>query len=457
MNSEFVQPRIGQIETSVFLSSQETSAIVQAASAQIVQPLAVQMPKILGLTTFTNHIEILCRCKSNEERLFYILYANIDKFDPTKHELDYSKLSIMDKWLLSKLNSLIDTVDGHHGNYAIPEAARALQSFVDDMSNWYVRRGRERFWAQGLEQDKINAYMTLYTALETVCKLAAPMIPFMADDIYRNLVCSVNKNVPESIHLCDYPVSNPDFIDKDLEASMDEVLDIVVLGRAARNGANIKNRQPLGKIFVIAPKVLGKEYCEIIEDELNIKELDFTNDTSSYVSYSFKPQLKTLGPKYGKMLGAIREYLANVDGSAAKAELDEKGALTFTVGENEIVLAPEDLLIGTVQKEGFQAESDRGITVVLDTNLTDALIEEGFVRELISKIQTMRKDAGFEVMDTIKIYVSGNEKIEAIFAANKEGICADVLATDIIAAAGGSFAKEWDINGEKVTLGVEKN
>ncbi len=388
---------------------------------------------------------------------FYILYANIDKFDPTKHELDYSKLSIMDKWLLSKLNSLINTVDGYLGNYAIPEAARALQSFVDDMSNWYVRRGRERFWAQGLEQDKINAYMTLYTALETVCKLAAPMIPFMADDIYRNLVCSVNKNVPESIHLCDYPVSNPDFIDKDLEASMDEVLDIVVLGRAARNGANIKNRQPLGKIFVIAPKVLGKEYCEIIEDELNIKELDFTNDTSSYVSYSFKPQLKTLGPKYGKMLGAIREYLANVDGSAAKAELDEKGALTFTVGENEIVLAPEDLLIGTVQKEGFQAESDRGITVVLDTNLTDALIEEGFVRELISKIQTMRKDAGFEVMDTIKIYVSGNAKIESIFAANKDGICSDVLATDIIASAGGSFAKEWDINGEKVTLGVEKN
>ena len=363
----------------------------------------------------------------------------------------------MDKWLLSKLNSLIDTVDGYLGNYAIPEAARALQSFVDDMSNWYVRRGRERFWAQGLEQDKINAYMTLYTALETVCKLAAPMIPFMADDIYRNLVCSVNKNVPESIHLCDYPVSNPDFIDKDLEASMDEVLDIVVLGRAARNGANIKNRQPLSKIFVIAPKVLGKEYCEIIEDELNIKELDFTNDTSSYVSYSFKPQLKTLGPKYGKMLGAIREYLANVDGTAAKAELDAKGALTFTVGDSEIVLAPEDLLIGTVQKEGFQAESDNGVTVVLDTNLTDELIEEGFVRELISKIQTMRKDAGFEVMDTIKIYVSGNEKIEAIFAANKDGICHDVLATDIIAAAGGSFSKEWDINGEKVTLGVEKN
>ncbi len=388
---------------------------------------------------------------------FYILYANIDKFNPTEHTLDYDKLSVMDKWLLSKLNTLIDTVDNYLGNYAIPEAARALQSFVDDMSNWYVRRGRERFWAKGLEQDKINAYMTLYTALETVAKLSAPMIPFMADDIYRNLVCSVNKEAPESIHLCDYPVSNPAFIDKDLENSMDEVLNIVVLGRAARNGANIKNRQPLGKIFVIAPKVLDKEYCEIIEDELNVKELDFVNDTSSYVSYSFKPQLKTLGPKYGKMLGAIREYLANVDGSAAKAELDEKGAITFTVGDTEISLAPEDLLIGTVQKEGFQAESDYGVTVVLDTNLTPELVEEGFVRELVSKIQTMRKDAGFEVMDTIRIYVSGNEKIEAIFKANNDGICHDVLATEIIAAAGGSFVKEWDINGEKVTLGVEKN
>ena len=388
---------------------------------------------------------------------FYILYANIDKFDPTKYSLEYDKLSVMDKWLLSKLNTLIDTVDNYLGNYAIPEAARALQSFVDDMSNWYVRRGRERFWAKGLEQDKINAYMTLYTALETVAKLSAPMIPFMADDIYRNLVCSVDKNAPESIHLCDYPVSNPAFIDKELENSMDEVLNIVVLGRAARNGANIKNRQPLGKIFVIAPKVLDKEYCEIIEDELNVKTLDFVNDTSSYVSYSFKPQLKTLGPKYGKMLGAIREYLANVDGSAAKAELDEKGAITFTVGDTEISLAPEDLLIGTVQKEGFQAESDYGVTVVLDTNLTPELVEEGFVRELVSKIQTMRKDAGFEVMDTIKIYVNGNEKIEAIFAANNDGICHDVLATEIITAQGGSFTKEWDINGEKVTLGVEKN
>ncbi len=388
---------------------------------------------------------------------FYVLYANIDKFNPADHELDYDKLSIMDKWLLSKLNSLIDTVDGYLDNYAIPEAAKALQSFVDDMSNWYVRRGRERFWAQGLEQDKINAYMTLYTALVTVVKLAAPMIPFMAEDIYRNLVCNVDKNAPISVHLCDYPVSDAKLISADLEASMEEVLNIVVLGRAARNTANIKNRQPLGKIYATAAKALDKDFCEIIEDELNVKSLEFVTDSSGYVSYSFKPQLKTLGPKYGKLLGAIRNHLASLDGSAAKKELDEKGAISFTVDGTEIALAVEDLLIETVQKEGYHAESGNGVTVVLDTNLTDELIEEGFVRELVSKIQTMRKDAGFEVMDTIKIYVSGNEKIEAIFNANADGIKKDVLATDIIISAGGSYAKDWDINGEKVTMGVEKN
>ncbi len=388
---------------------------------------------------------------------FYVLYANIDKFNPAEHELDYDKLSIMDKWLLSKLNTLIDTVDGYLDSYAIPEAAKALQSFVDDMSNWYVRRGRERFWAQGLEQDKINAYMTLYTALVTVVKLAAPMIPFMAEDIYRNLVCSVDKNAPISVHLCDYPVSDAKLISADLEASMDEVLNIVVLGRAARNTANIKNRQPLGKIYATAAKALDKDFCEIIEDELNVKSLEFVTDSSGYVSYSFKPQLKTLGPKYGKLLGAIRNHLASLDGSAAKKELDEKGAISFTVDGTEIALAVEDLLIETVQKEGYHAESGNGVTVVLDTNLTDELIEEGFVRELVSKIQTMRKDAGFEVMDTIKIYVSGNEKIEAIFNNNADGIKKDVLATDVIISAGGSYAKDWDINGEKVTMGVEKN
>ncbi len=388
---------------------------------------------------------------------FYILYANIDKFNPNEHKLDYDKLSIMDKWLLSKLNTLIDTVDGYLDSYSIPEAAKALQSFVDDMSNWYVRRGRERFWAQGLEQDKINAYMTLYTALVTVVKLAAPMIPFMSEDIYRNLVCNIDSTAPISVHLCDYPVSDAKLVDNDLEASMDEVLNIVVLGRAARNTANIKNKQPLGKIFVTATKTLDKDFCEIIEDELNVKELEFVSASSGYVSYSFKPQLKTLGPKYGKLLGAIRAELASLDGTAAMAELNEKGCITFTAGDTEISLAADDLLIETVQKEGFRAESGNGVTVVLDTNLTDELIEEGFVRELISKIQTMRKDAGFEVMDTIKIYVSGNDKIAGILNANSASIKNAVLATDIINTAGGSYDAEWNINGEKVTLGVEKN
>ncbi len=388
---------------------------------------------------------------------FYVLYANIDKFNPSEHTLEYDKLSIMDKWLISKLNTLIDTVDGYLDSYAIPEAAKALQGFVDDMSNWYVRRGRERFWAQGLTQDKINAYMTLYTALVTVIKLAAPMIPFMAEDIYRNLVCNVDKSAPISVHLCDYPVSDAKLVDKDLEASMEEVLNVVVLGRAARNMANIKNRQPLGKLYVTAAKTLDEECCAIIEDELNVKELEFVTDSSGYVSYSFKPQLKTLGPKYGKLLGSIREKLASLDGSAAKKELDENGSISFTAGDTEISLTAEDLLIETVQKEGYHAESGNGITVVLDTNLTDELIEEGFVRELISKIQTMRKDAGFEVMDTIKIYVSGNDKIKAIFDSNADSIKHDVLATDIISSSECSYSKDWDINGEKVTLGVEKN
>ncbi len=388
---------------------------------------------------------------------FYILYAEIDKFDPTQHTLDYSKLSIMDKWLLSRLNTLIGTVDGYLSDYAIPEAARALQTFVDEMSNWYVRRGRERFWKQNSDEDKINAYMTLYTALETVIKLAAPMIPFMTEDIYQNLVCSVNKNAPASIHLCDYPAADEKLIDKELEAYMDEVLDVVALGRAARNTSNIKNRQPLGKMYVGVPRELPEEYLEIVEDELNIKSVEFVNDSSSYVSYSFKPQLKTLGPKYGKLLGGIRNALQSLDGSEAKKNLDLNGAIVLNIDGNEISLAPEDLLIETVQKEGYQAESDNGITVVLDTNLTDELIEEGFVRELTSKIQDMRKKAGFEVMDTIKVYVSGNDKIAAILEANKAGISGDVLATDIIAGEGGSYTAELDINGEKVTMGVNKN
>ncbi len=388
---------------------------------------------------------------------FYILYANIDNFDPTKHTLDKDSLSIMDKWLLSRLNTLITTVDSNLGAYCIPEAARALQSFVDEMSNWYVRRGRERYWAQGLSQDKINAYMTLYTALVTVAKLAAPMIPFMTEDIYRNLVCSIDSSAPESVHLCDYPVSDSSYIDSALEAAMGEVLDIVVLGRAARNGANIKNRQPLGKMFVNADASLPEEYIDIIRDELNVKSVEFVNDASGYISYSFKPQLKTVGPKYGKLLGGIKEYLSAVDGTEAKKALDEKGALTFTVGGDEVSLGADDLLVDTVQKEGCFAVKDYGVTVVIDTVLTPELIEEGYVRELISKIQTMRKEAGFEVMDRITVYAGENEKILSVFAANADEIKGDVLADSIIDGKPDGFTKDWDINGEAVTLGVKKN
>ena len=387
---------------------------------------------------------------------FYILYADIDGFDPSKYTLDADKLSVMDRWMLSKLNTLIDTVDGYLDSYAIPETARALQSFVDDLSNWYVRRCRERFWVKDMTQDKINAYMTLYTALETVIKLSAPMIPFMTEDIYQNMVRRVFKDAPESIHLCDYPVSDKSLIDLELESRMQEVLNVVVLGRAARNSANIKNRQPLGKIYVGAPDELPKELCSIVEDELNIKELEFVNDSASFVSYAFKPQLRILGPKYGKQLGAIRNALQALDGSKAKKELNANGCIVLNINGADISLTSDDLLIETVQKEGYQAESDNGITVILDTALTPQLIEEGFVRELVSKIQTMRKDAGFEVMDKITLWAYGNEKIGQIIKDNASSISEDVLADDIIFGEGGSFTKQWDINGENVTLAVSK-
>ena len=387
---------------------------------------------------------------------FFVLYANIDEFDATKYKLEYDKLPVMDKWLLSKLNTLIKTVDGNLGNYQIPEAARALQEFVDDMSNWYVRRSRERFWAKGMEQDKINAYMTLYTALVTVSKVAAPMIPFMTEEIYQNLVCNIDKNAPESIHLCDYPVADESCIDEKLEDNMDEVLKIVVMGRAARNTANIKNRQPIGRMFVKAPHELSVFYQEIIEEELNVKTVVFTDDVRDFTSYSFKPQLKTVGPKYGKQLNNIRKALSEVDGNTAMDTLNEKGALTFEFDGSEVVLTKEDLLIDTAQMEGYVSEGDNTVTVVLDTNLTPELIEEGFVRELISKIQTMRKEAGFEVMDHILITSEGNEKIAGILEAHGEVIKSEVLAEDITLGKAAGYTKEWNINGENVTLGVEK-
>ena len=387
---------------------------------------------------------------------FFVLYANIDNFDATKYTLEYDKLPVMDKWLLSKLNTLIKEVDSNLGNYRIPEAARALQDFVDDMSNWYVRRSRERFWAKGMEQDKINAYMTLYTALVTVAKVAAPMIPFMCEDIYQNLVRNIDKTAPESVHLCDFPVAEESHIDKELEAYMDEVLKIVVFGRAARNTANIKNRQPIGKMFVKAERALPEFYQEIIEDELNVKSVEFTDDVRAFTSYSFKPQLKTVGPKYGKQLGNIRKALSEIDGNAAMDTLNEEGALTFDFDGTEVVLTKEDLLIDAAQVEGYVSEGDNTVMVVLDTNLTPELLEEGFVREIISKIQTMRKEAGFEVMNHIRVFVNGNEKIAEIFAEHGDAIRGEVLADEILPGQTGGYAKEWNINGEKVMLGVEK-
>ena len=388
---------------------------------------------------------------------FFVLYANIDEFDATKYTLEYDKLTLMDKWLLSRLNTMVGEVDSCLENYKIPEAAKALDSFVDEMSNWYVRRSRERYWVQGMTQDKINAYMTLYTALVTVAKAAAPMIPFMAEDIYRNLVCSIDSTAPESIHLCSFPEVNADMIDRDLEANMNTVLDIVVNGRAARNGASIKNRQPIARMYVKSVFVPDALYHEIITEELNVKAVEFIEDASEYISYSFKPQLKTVGPKYGKHLNKIREYLANVDGSEAKAELDRNGVLALTFDGDAVALAEEDLLIELKQKEGFYAVTYKGVTVVLDTALTPELIEEGYVREIISKIQTMRKEADFDVMDHINIYVTGNDKITDIILRNKDEISTDVLADGIaVDSVGATLSKEWDINGETVTLGVQK-
>ena len=386
---------------------------------------------------------------------FYVLYANIDEFDPTKYTLEYDKLSVMDKWLLSKLNSMVKSVDDNLGNYRIPEATKALAEFVDDMSNWYVRRCRERYWAKDMPQDKINAYMTLYTALVTLCKTAAPMIPFLTEDIYQNLVRTVDKNAPESIHLCDFPEVNESMIDPELEASMDEVLKVVVFGRAARNTANIKSRQPIANMYIKAAKTLDDYFVDILRDELNVKNVEFKEDLSAFTAYSFKPQLRTVGPKYGKHLNAIKEYLANVDGNKAMSELKADGVIKFTADDTEIALAEEDLLIDVAKMEGYVTEGDNYVTVVIDTTLTPELIEEGYVREVISKIQTMRKDSDFQVTDRIKVYVTGNAKIADVMEKNADEIKRVVLADAFVMDAACDNSKEWNINGEKVTIGVE--
>ena len=387
---------------------------------------------------------------------FFVLYANIDNFDATKYSLEYDKLAVMDKWLLSRLESTVKAVDDNLANYRIPEAAKALQSFVDDMSNWYVRRSRERFWAKGMEQDKINAYMTLYTALVTVAKAAAPMIPFMTEDIYQNLVKSIDASAPESIHLCDFPEVHENWIDPKMEEDMADLLEIVVMGRAARNTANIKNRQPIGTMYVKSEFQLSEFYKEIIEDELNVKEVVFKDDIADFISYSFKPQMRTVGPKYGKLLNKIKTVLSELDGNKAMAELKSTGELKLDIDGQEIVLLEEDLLIDMAQMEGYVSESDHTITVVLDTNLTPELIEEGFVRELVSKIQTMRKEAGFEVMDKIRVYAKDNDKIVDIMKNHGDEIKSEVLAEDIVTGETKGYEKEWNINSEKVTMAVER-
>ena len=387
---------------------------------------------------------------------FYVLYANIDNFNPLEHALEYDKLAVIDKWILSRLNSTIKTVDANMAAYKIPESGKALQAFTDDLSNWYVRRSRTRFWAKGMEQDKINAYMTLYTSLITLSKLAAPMIPFMTEEIYQNLVRSIDSDAPESIHLTDYPVADESMIDPELEENMDHVLKIVVLGRAARNESGIKNRQPIARMMVKAPYEIPEFYQEIITEELNIKKVEMTDDADSFISYTFKPQLKTVGPKFGKLVGGIRKALTEIDGSAAMKELNEEGTLTLDINGVSVVLSRDDLLIDMAQSEGFETQSDGKVTVVLDKKLTPELIEEGFVRELISKIQTMRKEAGFEVMDRIRLYVSGNERLEKIIRDNSGTIGRDVLADDFTVGGTGGYTKDWKINGEPVTLGVEK-
>ena len=387
---------------------------------------------------------------------FFVLYANIDNFDATKYSLEYDKLAVMDKWLLSRLESTVKAVDDNLANYRIPEAAKALQSFVDDMSNWYVRRSRERFWAKGMEQDKINAYMTLYTALVTVAKAAAPMIPFMTEDIYQNLVKSIDASAPESIHLCDFPEVHENWIDPKMEEDMADLLEIVVMGRAARNTANIKNRQPIGTMYVKSEFQLSEFYKEIIEDELNVKEVVFKDDIADFISYSFKPQMRTVGPKYGKLLNKIKTVLSELDGNKAMAELKSTGELKLDIDGQEIVLLEEDLLIDMAQMEGYVSESDHTITVVLDTNLTPELIEEGFVRELVSKIQTMRKEAGFEVMDKIRVYAKDNDKIVSIMKNHGDEIKSEVLAEEIVTGETKGYEKEWNINSEKVTMAVER-
>ena len=387
---------------------------------------------------------------------FYVLYAEIDQFNPMEHKLEYDKLPAIDKWILSKLNTLVKETRENLDNFRITEPARALNNFVDELSNWYVRRSRERFWAKGMEQDKVNAYMTLYTVLVTLSKVAAPFVPYMTEEIYQNLVVNFDKSALESIHLTLYPECDESMIDKELEENMDTVLDIVVNGRAARNSANIKNRQPIGVMYVKCAEELPKMYVDIIAEELNVKEVKFTTSTDGLTGYNMKPQLRTLGPKYGKLLPKIKEYLANADGSEIVPKLRNGETITFNIDGTDVELAESDVLIEVTEKSGFVTEADAKLAVVLDTNLTPELIEEGFVREVVSKVQTMRKEAGFEVMDRIRIGCKGNDKIAELITRNEDSIKKDVLANEFTKDNVSGYVKEWNVNGQTVTLSVEK-
>ncbi|MDY4883678.1 MAG: DUF5915 domain-containing protein, partial [Anaerovibrio sp.] len=389
---------------------------------------------------------------------FYVLYANIDGFDATKYQLEYEKLSVMDKWVLSRLNTLIKAVDGNLASYKVTETAKVLQDFVDELSNWYVRRSRERFWGKELTQDKINAYMTLYTALTTVVKLSAPMVPFITESIYRNLVCSVDESAPISVHLCDFPVADEAMIDAELEAEMELVLEIVVLGRAARNASNIKNRQPIGNMYVKADRELDEFFKEIVASELNLKNVEFKADMEEYLSYSFKPQFKVLGPKVGKQIGEVKAALAAINGHAAKAELESTGKLVLELKSGTVELTAEDVDITMSQTEGFATQRYGSVTIALETTLSQELIEEGFVREIISKLQTMRKENGFEVTDRISVFAAGNDKLTDIMSRNEDFIKKIVLGDSIsygTTDVDGGFAKEWNINGEEITLAIK--
>ena len=389
---------------------------------------------------------------------FFVLYANIDNFDATKHELKYDKLTIMDRWILSRLNTVVGQVDENLDQYRIPEAGKALDDFVDELSNWYVRRSRERFWAKGMEQDKINAYMTLYTALVTISKAAAPMIPFMTEEIYRNLVCGIDKDAPESVHLCDFPAVEERFIDRELERNMREVLAVKAMALACRNDAAIKIRQPLSKMYIKSEYVLNEFYTDIVKDELNVKEIVYTDDVRDFTSYTFKPQLRTVGPKYGRLLGGIQKALASLDGNAAMDELNENGKLAFEIDGTAVELTRDDLLIDMARKEGYVSQEVGKTTVVLDANLTEELIEEGFVYELISKIQTMRKEADFEVTDHIKVSFNENEKLAKLAKRNRQTISEKVLADELTGGVEYAVSKRWDnVNGQTVLISLEKS